>query len=311
MNEFNMISTQPEGLIAAPFTPFHKDGSLNLDLIPEYYAFLKRNGVAGAFICGSTGEGPSLTMAEKISLTNAWAAATKDDNQFRVIVFVGGNCLADCKELAAHAAKLGLFGFSMTAPSYFKPANLETLAACCIDVASAAPHLPFYYYHIPVLTGVRFPMSKLLKMLDGKIPNLAGIKYTDDDISEYTSCLHFANKKYEVMWGRDESLLGALAVGGKSGIGSTYNYAMPLYQKLISAFKNGDMESAASYQQQSIDMIALLGKYGGMATGKEFMRAVGIDCGGFRLPFTDMPKDLNAAFQEDLSLIRFDELRSY
>ena len=311
MKAFNMITTQPERLIAAPFTPFYADGSLNVDLIPAYYAFLKRNGNAGAFICGSTGEGPSLTMAEKISLTDAWAAAAKGDNEFRVIVFVGGNCLAECKQLAAHAANAGLFGFSMTAPSYFKPADLETLAACCIEVASAAPDLPFYYYHIPVLTGVRFPMAKLLKMLDGKIPNLAGIKYTDDDISEYTSCVNYANKKYEVMWGRDESLLGALAVGGRAGIGSTYNYAMPLYQKLISAFKNGDMETAAACQQQSIDMIALLGKYGGMATGKEFMRAVGIDCGGFRLPFTDMPKDLNAAFQEDLSLIRFDELRSY
>jgi N-acetylneuraminate lyase len=311
MKAFNMITTQPERLIAAPFTPFYADGSLNVDLIPAYYAFLKRNGNAGAFICGSTGEGPSLTMAEKISLTDAWAAAAKGDNEFRVIVFVGGNCLAECKQLAAHAANAGLFGFSMTAPSYFKPADLETLAACCIEVASAAPDLPFYYYHIPVLTGVRFPMAKLLKMLDGKIPNLAGIKYTDDDISEYTSCVNYANKKYEVMWGRDESLLGALAVGGRAGIGSTYNYAMPLYQKLISAFKNGDMETAAACQQQSIDMIALLGKYGGMATGKEFMRAVGIDCGGFRLPFRDMPKDLNAAFQEDLALIRFDELRSY
>ena len=311
MKAFNMSTTQPERLIAAPFTPFHADGSLNVDLIPEYYAFLKRNGNAGAFICGSTGEGPSLTMAEKISLTDAWAAAAKGDNEFRVIVFVGGNCLAECKQLAAHAANAGLFGFSMTAPSYFKPADLETLAACCIEVASAAPDLPFYYYHIPVLTGVRFPMAKLLKMLDGKIPNLAGIKYTDDDISEYTSCVNYANKKYEVMWGRDESLLGALAVGGRAGIGSTYNYAMPLYQKLISAFKNGDMETAAACQQQSIDMIALLGKYGGMATGKEFMRAVGIDCGGFRLPFRDMHKDLNAAFQEDLALIRFDELRSF
>jgi N-acetylneuraminate lyase len=311
MKAFNMITTQPERLIAAPFTPFYADGSLNVDLIPAYYAFLKRNGNAGAFICGSTGEGPSLTMAEKISLTDAWAAAAKGDNEFRVIVFVGGNCLAECKQLAAHAANAGLFGFSMTAHSYFKPADLETLAACCIEVASAAPDLPFYYYHIPVLTGVRFPMAKLLKMLDGKIPNLAGIKYTDDDISEYTSCVNYANKKYEVMWGRDESLLGALAVGGRAGIGSTYNYAMPLYQKLISAFKNGDMETAAACQQQSIDMIALLGKYGGMATGKEFMRAVGIDCGGFRLPFRDMPKDLNAAFQEDLALIRFDELRSY
>ncbi len=300
-----------EGLIAAPFTPFHADGSLHVDLIPDYYNFLKRNGVAGAFICGSTGEGPSLTMAEKISLTNAWAAAAKDDNDFRVILFVGGNCLADCKELAALAAKSGLFGFSMTAPNYFKPATIEVLAACCVEVAAAAPDLPFYYYHIPVFTGVRFPMAKLLQMLDGKIPNLAGIKYTDEDVTEYTSCVNYGNKKYEVMWGRDESLLAALAVGGTAGIGSTYNYAMPLYNRLISAFKRGDMEAAAAYQQQSIDMIALLGKYGGMATGKEFMRAVGIDCGGFRLPFKDVPEERKAAFQEDLALIGFDDLRSH
>jgi N-acetylneuraminate lyase len=199
----------------------------------------------------------------------------------------------------------------MTAPSYFKPATIEALAACCIDVAAAAPDLPFYYYHIPVFTGVRFPMAQLLKMLDGKIPNLAGIKYTDEDVTEYTSCVNFANKKYEVMWGRDESLLAALAVGGTAGIGSTYNYAMPLYNRLISAFKSGDMAAAAAYQQQSIDMIALLGKYGGMATGKEFMRAVGIDCGGFRLPFKDVPEERKAAFLEDLALIGFDELRSY
>jgi N-acetylneuraminate lyase len=305
-----MNTTHLEGLIAAPFTPFYADGSLNLGLVPAYYAFLKKNGVAGAFICGSTGEGPSMTIEEKMAVTDAWASATQGDTDFRVILFVGGNCLAECRQLAAHAAKAGLYGFSMTAPSYFKPSSIEALAACCIDVAAAAPELPFYYYHIPVFTGVRFPMAQLLKLLDGKIPNLAGIKYTDEDVTEYTSCVNYGNKKFEVMWGRDESLLAALAVGGKAGIGSTYNYAMPLYQKLISAFNHGDMETAAACQQQSIDMIALLGKYGGMATGKAFMRAVGIDCGPFRLPFIDMPESRKAAFLQDLESIDFDTLKS-
>jgi N-acetylneuraminate lyase len=299
-----------EGLIAAPFTPFHANGSLNIDLVPDYYNFLKRNGVAGAFICGSTGEGISMTMDEKIMLIDAWAAATKDDHEFRVIAFVGGNCLADCKQLAAHSARAGLYGFSMTSPSYFRPASIDALAACCMDVAAAAPDLAFYYYHIPVFTGVRFSMAQLLHMLDGKIPNLAGIKYTDEDVTEYTSCVNYANKKYEVMWGRDESLLAALAVGGKAGIGSTYNYAMPLYQRLISAFKNGDLEAAAAYQQQSIDMISLLGKYGGMPTGKAFMLEVGINCGPFRLPFMDMPESRKAAFLADLQAIGFDALKS-
>ena len=60
-----MTSEHLKGLIAAPFTPMHKDGSLNTALIPRYYEMLKANGVTGAFICGSTGEGVSMTMQEK------------------------------------------------------------------------------------------------------------------------------------------------------------------------------------------------------------------------------------------------------
>jgi N-acetylneuraminate lyase len=85
---------------------------------------------------------------------------------------------------------------------------------------------------------------------------------------------------------------------------------MPLYQKLIAAFDNGDMKSAAQYQLQSIEMISLLGKYGGMSTGKNFMKAVGIDCGKFRLPFSNMTDEQYLLFQDDLKRIGFDGLKS-
>ncbi len=96
-----------KGLIAAPFTPMHKDGSLNLSLIPEYYAMLKANGVTGAFICGSTGEGVSMSVNEKKAIAEAWAACSKFDSDFIVMPLLGGTCLNDCKELALHAGKLG------------------------------------------------------------------------------------------------------------------------------------------------------------------------------------------------------------
>ncbi|MEN9351007.1 MAG: hypothetical protein RL372_1985, partial [Bacteroidota bacterium] len=79
-----------EGLIAAPFTPFHKDGSLNLDMIPAYYQMLQSNKVTGAFICGSTGEGVSLTLEEKKLVMSAWAIAVGDNPNFTVIPFLGG-----------------------------------------------------------------------------------------------------------------------------------------------------------------------------------------------------------------------------
>jgi N-acetylneuraminate lyase len=305
-----MRQSSINGLIAAPFTPMYPDGSLNLDLIPEYYDMLLGNGINGAFICGSTGEGVSLTMEEKMAVADAWAACKVKQHSFTIMQLVGGTCLADCKKLAQHAALAGLDAVSFLAPFYFKPANVEMLAACCEEVASAASELPFYYYHIPVLTGVNFPMVDLLKAVDGRIPNFAGIKYTHEDLMDYLSCLNYGNGKFNILWGRDETFLSALAIGAKGAVGSTYNYAAPLYHRLMDAFHAGDLEQAASIQQKAIDMIELLGKYGGIATGKAFMKFIGLNCGEFRLPVKNMSKAAFEQFALDAERIGFNDFCS-
>lgn len=299
-----------KGLIAAPFTPMKKDGSLNLSLIPSYYQMLKANGINGAFICGSTGEGVSMTAKEKMAVAEAWAACSKNDPGFKVMTLLGGTSIADCKELALHAESIGLYGISFTAPFYFEPVNVTMLAKACIAVAETVPNLPFYYYHIPVLTGVNFPMIGLLKELDGKLSNFAGIKYTHEDFMDFLSCLHFANGKYDMLWGRDENMLPALSIGAKGAVGSTFNYAAPLYHDLIDAFNRGDLKKASAYQQQSIDMIRLLGKYGGIATGKSYMKLIGMDCGEFRLPVKNMTAAEFESFKKDTEQIKFSSFSS-
>ncbi|TWI78345.1 N-acetylneuraminate lyase [Lacibacter cauensis] len=299
-----------EGLIAAPFTPMQSDGSLNLAIIPAYYEMLKANGVKGAFICGSTGEGVSLSLNEKKAVAEAWAAVAKEDADFIVMPLLGGTCLTDCKELALHAQQIGLDAISFTAPFYFKPASVDMLAKACSEVASVVPDMPFYYYHIPVLTGVGFSMIDLLKAVDGLIPNFAGIKYTHEDFMDFLSCMNFQNGKYDMLWGRDENMLPALALGTKASVGSTFNYAAPLYYQLIDAFNHGDLKAANALQQQSIDMITLLGKYGGIATGKAYMKLLGIDCGEFRLPVKNMSAEQFEAFKKDTEQIGFAEFSS-
>ena len=294
-----------QGLIAAPFTPMHSDGSINIAIIPQYYQMLKANNITGAFICGSTGEGVSMSIAEKKAVAEAWAACTKDDGNFTVMPLLGGTCLADCKELALHAREVGLDAVSFTAPFYFKPANADMLAQCCAEIAAVVPNMPFYYYNIPVLTGVDIPMYDLLKAVDGNIPNFAGIKYTHEDFMDFLSCINFKNGKYDMLWGRDENMLPALAVGAKGAVGSTFNYAAPLYYNLIDAFDNGEMEKAQSLQQQSIDMIRLLGKYGGIATGKAYMKLLGLDCGEFRLPVKNMSNEKFELFKKDVLQLGF------
>ena len=304
------MSAHLKGLIAAPFTPMQADGSINSALIPSYYAFLKQNGVTGAFICGSTGEGVSLTLGEKKEIAEAWSKATKNDPDFKVMMFLGGTCIADCIDLAKHAFEIGLYAVSFTSPFYFKPANIEMLAQCCIAIAEQVPDMPFYYYHIPVLTGVGFSMYELLQALDGRLSNFAGIKYTHEDFMDFQSCLNYKKRQYDMLWGRDENMLSALAVGAKGAVGSTFNYAAPLYYEIIDAFNNNEIEKAGQLQQKSIDMIRLLGKYGGISVGKSYMKLVDMDCGSFRLPVKNMTNEQFTAFKSDVQALKFETFKS-
>ncbi len=298
------------GLIAAPFTPMNPDGSVNTSLVPTYYQMLKHNGVRGAFVCGSTGEGASLTMSEKKEVAEAWVACAAKDSDFYLIMFLGGNCMADSIELAQHARDKNFDAVSFTSPSYFKPANVSLLVDTCEEVASAVPEMPFYYYHIPVLTGVNFSMKALLKAVHGRIPNFAGVKYTHEDFMDFLSCIHFEDGKYDMLWGRDECMLSAMTIGAKGMVGSTYNYMAPLYLQLMEAFSKNDLKIATRLQQNSIDLIGLLGKYGGMGTGKAFMKLIGLDCGRFRLPVGNMSDAQFKNFEQEAKELGFEQYAS-
>ncbi len=296
-----------EGLIAAPFTPMDDQGEVIYDQISGYYDFLEKNKVVGAFINGSTGEGVSLSQKEKMKLVEAWTAQSKVKKTVKVISLVGGTSYKECIENAQHSADCGIDAVALLAPYYFKPAGAKQLAEFCAKVAESVPQTPVYFYHIPVLSGCYVSMYDFLQEAAPIIPNLAGIKYTHEDFMDFLSCIHFMDGKFEMLWGRDENLLSALVLGTRSGVGSTFNYAAPLYYQLIDAFDQGDLATARKLQQQSIDMIRLLGKYGGIATGKAYMKYVGVDCGQFRSPVKNMSAKNQEKFVEDVRSLNMQE----
>ena len=299
-----------EGLIAAPFTPMDKNGEIIYEIIPGYYDFLEKNKIVGAFINGSTGEGVSLSQMERMKIVEAWTARSRVKKTVKVINLVGGTSYKECIENALHSAENGIDAIALLAPYYFKPAGAKELAGFCARIAEAVPQLPVYFYHIPVLSGCFVPMFDFLQEAAPIIPNLAGIKYTHEDFMDFLSCIHFMDGKYDMMWGRDENMLSALVLGTRSGVGSTFNYAAPLYYQMIEAFDNGDLPKARKLQQISIDMIRLLGKYGGIATGKAYMRYLGLDMGNFRLPVKNMSEQMYAKFIEDVKALEMEHLFS-
>lgn len=302
--------TKFEGLIAAPFAPMNKQGEVIYDKIESYYDFLDRNKVIGAFINGSTGEGVSLSQTEKMKIVEGWTKRAKEKNTVKVISLVGGTSYVECIENAIHARECGVYAIALLAPFYFKPATAKQLAEFVSKVAESVPDLPVYFYHIPVLSGCNVPMLDFLKEASSFIPNLVGIKYTHEDFMDFLSCTHFMDGKYEMMWGRDENMLSALILGTRSAVGSTFNYAAPVYLQMIEAFDRGEFVTARKLQQQSINMIMLLGKYGGIATGKAYMRYVGFDCGEFRSPVRNMGENKFAKFEEDVRSLQMEDLFS-
>lgn len=299
-----------EGLIAAPFAPMDNSGEVVFEQIEGYYDFLEKNGIVGAFINGSTGEGVSLSQKEKMRVVEGWTKRSKERKSVKIISLVGGTSYPECIESAIHARENGIDGIALLAPFYFKPAGAVQLAEFVAKVAEKVPELPVYFYHIPVLSGCYVPMIDFLQEAAPYIPNLAGIKFTHEDFMDFLSCTHFMGGRYEMMWGRDENMLSALVLGTRSAVGSTFNYAAPLYLKLMEAYDRGDFVEARQLQQKSIDMIRLLGKYGGIATGKAYMKYIGFDCGTFRSPVRNSWVENYGDFSEDVKKLQMEPLFS-
>lgn len=270
-------------LVAATHTPFHADGSLAPEIVPLQARFLAENGTRTVFITGSTGESHSVTCSEKLSIYDAWAAAAPQHG-LAVVAHVGSNCLEDSKILARRAEEHGFAAISALAPSYYKPAGLASLIDCCAAIAAEAPGTPFYYYDIPALTGVTLPMESFLREAPPRIPNLAGIKFTNPDLVSYRRSLDAAGSRFDLPWGVDETLLAALATGARGGVGSTYNWAPRLYQNLIAAFHAGDLDEARRLQSLSIAMIDAIAATGFLGTAKALMTRLGVPVGPARLP---------------------------
>ncbi|HVU34405.1 MAG TPA: dihydrodipicolinate synthase family protein [Opitutaceae bacterium] len=299
------MHTRFRGLVAAPFTPFHADGSLNLSAIGPYAALLRANGVTAAFVCGTTGEGTSLTLEERFAVAEKWMESAGD--ALRVIVHVGHTSLANAARLAGHAARIGAAAISAVAPYFFRPRTNEELAEWCAAVAAAAPHLPFYFYHIPSLTGVDLPMAGFLERAAPMIPSLAGIKFTYEDLADYEACVRFDNGRFDILFGRDEKLIEGLERGAQGAVGSTYNYAAPLYLRLIEHYRRGELPAARELQATAIRMIDLCNRAGvtHLAASKMLMADLGVDCGPVRLPLRSPGHDAMARLRQELNTIGY------
>ena len=291
-------------LIAAPFTPMHADGALNLAVVADQARHLAASGVSGVFVGGTSGEGQSLAVEERTELAEAWAGDAQRA-RLELIVHVGHNCQGDAMRLARHAQEVAADKIAMHAATWFKGQTVEDLVDFCTPIAAAAPDLPFYLYDMPKITGVQASAAEFLSRAARRIPTLAGVKYTNPDCVTVQECIQLNGGAFDVLWGCDEALLVGVALGASGAVGSTYNFAAPLYLRILAAVAADDWELARAEQARSVAMVRVFEQFSTLAALKFAMSVVGVDCGPVRSPVRKLTPEDQRRLRGELDKMNF------
>ncbi|KAK7092100.1 N-acetylneuraminate lyase B-like [Littorina saxatilis] len=306
------------GVLPATFTPMKANGDVDYDKIDEYCEFLSREGIRQIYVNGSTGEGPSLTAEERMRLTECWVKYGKKNGRLsKIIIQVGGTCLKDSITMAKHAETIGADAISTLPPLYFPVATPQDLVEHVRAVAAAAPTIPMYYYHIPFRSGVNINMEQFLLAGRDVIPTLRGIKFSDKDLVQMCACLRTKDargRNFNIVFGSDEQMLGAMALGADGAIGSTYNWMSGTFRRLLTRLDQGDLQAARLEQTRSQDVVKQVFAFGEKTNGtvstlKVVMSLVGLDLGPVRGPMRELETKDKEAFFKALTDLGFMEWR--
>ncbi len=286
------MSMKLNGLIAAVHTPMHDDFSVNYDCVPAQAEHLAKGGVSGAFVTGTTGECHSLTTEERLRMFDAWGQAAHRN-------------LPDAQALVRSARDSGADAISAMAPNFFKPADAGSLCDWFVEITKPDPELPFYFYDIPSMTGVMVETDVFLDIAKERLPGFVGVKFTNQDYDLLQRCMVNTSVKADMLFGTDERLIEGLGFSCVGAVGSTYNFASPLYLRIINAFNRGDMESAKEDQARSLQMIKRMYQSGFAAACKAAMGFAGVDCGPVRPPIDRISAENLVSLRKDLDAMGF------
>jgi N-acetylneuraminate lyase len=280
-----------DGAWPALVTPYTADDQINVTVLCELVDYHLAKGVSGFYVCGSTGEGPFQTVAERRLVAETVLARVA--GRVPVIVHVGAAAINDAVQLAQHAASAGAAGISsILPPVLYDPRGLVPFFE---RIAATAPGLPFF----PYLYGLSRDAVALMRDLS-HIPNLAGTKYTGPNMYELNRIVRLRTEGWTVFSGMDEQAVAGLLYGAAGMIGSTLNIMPGVYREIVAAVRRGEVGRAAELQQRANRVTELLLECGFAGAFREALFLLGFDCGRPRLPNLPLPAAQRAALHAEL-----------
>ncbi|WP_417605549.1 dihydrodipicolinate synthase family protein [Primorskyibacter flagellatus] len=268
------------GMYAALMTGLADDGAFDETRQRGLTDYVLRQGLAGLYVGGSSGESGLLGVDELAEQQGVVADCAKESGA-KLIAHVGMPNLRDSVRLAKRASDLGYHALSALPPHSYPFSDAE-IEGYYTDLA-AATDLPLIVYEVPVRTGRPIALDSLERILD--LPNVAGIKFTSTDLFKF-SMLRRRRPDSSYFFGFDEIYMTGGVLGADGGIGTTYNILGKLYVALDAALRDGDLPRAQQLQDASQIFVEALLDTGVLPGMKAAFRVLGIDCGQTRAPMS-------------------------
>lgn len=281
------------GACTALVTPFW-DGKVNYTMFEKLLRRQLDAGIEAVVICGTTGEAPTLSDAEKLELFSR--AKHYTGGSCKIIAGTGSNSTAHAVTLSAAAEKCGVDGLLIVTP-YYNKATLDGLIMHYNAIAQSV-NMPIIVYNVPSRTGLDIPVSVYQRL--GEIPNVVGIKEASTDITKITKILRSCGNDITVWSGNDDMTVPMMSVGAKGVISVLSNVMPEKTQAMCQAALDGDFKSAAALQLELQPLIEALFCEVNPIPVKEAMKIIGYDCGACRLPLCAISTEKRKKLEEVL-----------
>ncbi|MFB2836929.1 4-hydroxy-tetrahydrodipicolinate synthase [Floridanema evergladense] len=269
-------------VITALVTPFNEDGSVNYTVAEQLAGHLAENGTDAFVICGTTGESPTLKLAEELELFQVVQQAVA--GKAKIIAGTGSNSTEEAIAATQKAAKIGIDGSLQVVPYYNKPPQ-EGLYQHFQAIAKSFPDLPIMLYNIPGRTGQNLAPETVARLAE--IPNIVAIKEASGSMDQVSQIRNLTPPEFEIYSGDDSLTLPLLAVGGTGVVSVASHLVGNEIQQMVQAFEVGKTSEALKIHLQLLPLFKSLFITTNPILVKTALKLKGWDIGSVRPPLCE------------------------
>ncbi len=282
----------------ALITPFDKDGKIDFKRFEKLIEYQIENKTDAIIVCGTTGEGSTLTVYERLNLFSTAVEVAR--GRVPVIGGTGSNSTSFSLSLIKEAEKTGIDAHLSVTP-YYNKTSQEGLITHYYTLADEAEK-PIIVYNVPTRTGMNILPETYRKLSEHN--NICGVKEADSNIAKLIKSIKLCGNKLDFYIGNDDLICPAIACGCKGVISVLANVMPKFTHEMTAEGINGNTAKSREMQMEVIDLVEALFCDVNPIPVKYAMKHLGMDSGVLRLPLCEMSEEKKIRLRKCMEINR-------